>query len=86
MVSVKRSQRPPSCSATPKMRHAAAHFGHPLAQEALDAAVTALDDAAMTDVLGGECYPSDEKITFRAWDVRLFRTNGAGAARQPPLV
>jgi beta-galactosidase len=36
---------------------------------------TASPSAAMTDVLGGECYPSGEKITFRAWDVRLFRSD-----------
>ena len=34
---------------------------------------TARPSAAMTGMLGGERYPAGEKITLRAWDVRLFQ-------------
>jgi hypothetical protein len=29
----------------------------------------------VTDVLGGERHPPGEKITLRAWDVRLLRSD-----------
>jgi hypothetical protein len=31
----------------------------------------------MSDILSGERHPPGEKITFRAWDVRLFRSDEA---------
>jgi beta-galactosidase len=34
---------------------------------------TASASCTVTDVLGGERHPPGEKITLRAWDVRLFR-------------
>jgi len=34
---------------------------------------TAAASCTVTDVLGGGRHPPGEKITFRAWDVRVFR-------------
>jgi beta-galactosidase len=41
------------------------------------AETTASPSSTMTDILGGERHPPGEKITLRAWDVRLFRSNEA---------
>jgi beta-galactosidase len=38
---------------------------------------TASPPCTVTDIHGGERYPSGEKITLRAWDVRLFRSDEA---------
>lgn len=35
---------------------------------------TASPPGTMTDILSGERHPPGEKITLRAWDVRLFRS------------
>jgi beta-galactosidase len=36
---------------------------------------TASPSCTMTDILSGERHPPGEKITLRAWDVRLFRSD-----------
>jgi beta-galactosidase len=36
---------------------------------------TASPSGTMTDILSGERHPPGEKITLRAWDVRLFRSD-----------
>jgi beta-galactosidase len=38
---------------------------------------TASPSCPVTDLLGGELHPPGEKITLRAWDVRLFRSDEA---------
>jgi beta-galactosidase len=36
---------------------------------------TASPSCPVTDILGGERHPPDQKITLRAWDARLFRSD-----------
>jgi beta-galactosidase len=36
---------------------------------------TACPSGTVTDMLGGKCHPPGEKITLRAWDVRLLRSD-----------
>ena len=38
---------------------------------------TASPSCTMSDILSGERHPPGEKITLRAWDVRLFRSDEA---------
>jgi beta-galactosidase len=45
---------------------------------------TASPSCAVSDMLGGEHHPPGAKITLRAWDVRLFRSNIHGAATSMP--